>query len=143
MVFILYNLNISYIKLKKKTMDDICEYCGLYGCDTNECILNKNNYKICECCGLTGHNKNECSFKNIVKKMDIIQKNSIKYLNSIFPDIDIFVKNLYYPIQRNIIIKLSNFPRMRLRSNSISNERRLRSVTKDKRVIMKQTKKKY
>lgn len=86
-------------------MDDICEYCGLYGCDTNECILNKNNYKICECCGLTGHNKNECSFKNIVKKMDIIQKNSIKYLNSIFPDIDIFVKNLYYPIQRNIIIK--------------------------------------
>ena len=75
MVFILYNLNISYIKLKKKTMDDICEYCGLYGCDTNECILNKNNYKICESCGLTGHNKNECSFKNIVKKMDIIQKN--------------------------------------------------------------------
>lgn len=85
-------------------MDDICEYCGLYGCDSNECILNKNNYEICECCGLTGHNKNECSFKNIVKKMDIIQKNSIQYIKSIFPDTIIFVKKLYNPIQRNIII---------------------------------------
>ena len=85
-------------------MNDICEYCGLYGCDKNKCTLNKYNYEICECCGLIGHNKNECSFKNIVKKMDIIQKNSIQYIKSNFPDTIIFVDKLYNPIQRNIII---------------------------------------
>ena len=76
-------------------MDDVCDYCGLYGCDSNECILNKDNYEICECCGLTGHNSNECLFKNIVKKIDIIEQEIVKYLKLYYPNINISIRNLY------------------------------------------------
>ena len=87
-------------------MDDICEYCGLYGCDSYYCKLNKDNYEICECCGLTGHNKNECSFKNIVKKINKVKKSIVNHILSNFPGTIINIKddNIYGFIQKNIII---------------------------------------
>ena len=92
-------------------MDDICDYCGLYGCDTNECILNIDNYKICECCGLKGHFINECSLNKLINNMNKMEKSIVEYIKYNFPDTDIFVHNLYNinPIQKNIIITYKNY----------------------------------
>ena len=95
-------------------MDDVCEYCGLYGCDSTECIL--NTYGVRELCGLKGHSKNECSLNKLINNMNKNGKSIVEYIKSNFPDTDIFVHNLYNinPIQKNIIITY--------KSNSINQE---------------------
>lgn len=85
-------------------MNDICNHCGLYGCYTSECILNKNNYKKCICCKLTGHDISECSFKNIVKKINKKEKEIINYILCNYPDIVININNIS-PLKKNIIIR--------------------------------------
>lgn len=87
-------------------MDDICDYCGSYGCNKDNCILSCDIYDMCECCGLFGHNKNECSFIKLVDNMNNMQKNIVEYIKYNFPDINIVVNNLYNisPIQKNIIM---------------------------------------
>lgn len=90
-------------------MNNICNFCGLYGCDSNECILN-NNHDVCICCGLKGHSKNVCSLNKLINDMDNIAKEIVNYIIYNFPDTIIYFNNLYNinPIQKNIIIKYKN-----------------------------------